>query len=734
MAMPIGTLKIRQVLSATAAVTAIMAAQGALAQDTTTTLAPIVVEGNGTAEAANGPVKGYVAKKSTAGSKSDTEISDIPQSVSVVGRQELDDRGVVNKVDEALRYTAGVAAEPFGTDPDTDWLYIRGFDATQTGMFFDGLNLFSYGFGGFQIDPFALERVDVLKGPASVLYGGGNAGGLVDLIRKRPTDEPYYYTEIGINSNGNAFSGFDISDTLGDSGAVSYRLTGKLSGGDNYSDFSEDLRGFIMPQVTVQRDDATKITVWGYASGLDQTHTGNGFFPYFGTVANAPIGKIDRKAFYGEPSIDTGRYNQQMIGAEFEHQFDNGLKFSSNARYGHLYKHENAPYLYGYYNPADIYTPLSQPFDAQNLLNRLGFEHTSKANTFAIDNRIEGEVQTGAVAHEFMIGLDYKYYQLDNKQASSPTNPISATNPIYGIPQGPNAVYSNQLITQNQIGIYAQDQARFGDGWLLTLNGRYDYVTTDTDNRATAYGTAPDYDFTKSALSGRAGLAYEFDNGITPYVSVGTFFNPTIATSQTPYNKPEEGEQYEVGVKYEPAFIDGVFTASLFNLTKRNVVVSTGAPLWLSSQIGEVQSRGIELEGKVNLDDNWKLLGSFSYTDLEVKDDIVPAYIGKSPYVVPNVQASLWVDYAFTSENLEGLSLGGGVRYQGESWADRLNTLKVPGATVFDAALRYKKNGWEGALNVTNLFDKTYVEGCAGEFTCGYGDARTITLKLSKTW
>ncbi len=297
------------------------------------------------------------------------------------------------------------------------------------------------------------------------------------------------------------------------------------------------------------------------------------------------------------------------------------------------------------------------------------------------------------------------------------------------MPQGNNFVYIDQAVTQQQIGAYVQDQIRFGGGWLATLNGRFDFVNTETDDDL----ASASYSFDKSAASGRAGLAYEFDNGLTPYVSVGTFFNPTVAVSATPNNAPEEGEQYEVGVKYDPTFIDGSFTLSLFNLNKRNVVVTDPAT-FLASQIGEVQSRGVELEGKVNLDENWKILGSLAYTDMEVKEDIVPAYIGKRPYLVPDVQASLWLDYTVTQGALEGLSLGAGMRYQGESWADRLNTLKVPGATVFDAAVRYKKDNWEAALNVTNLFDKEYVRGCQGDSTCGYGDARTITFKLSKVW
>ncbi|WP_117194303.1 TonB-dependent siderophore receptor [Rhizobium terrae] len=722
-------------LGASVAIIGICAGWSAQAQNADTTLAPIVLQGEG--EPATGPVKGYVAKKSNAGSKTDTPLNEIPQAVSVVGKQEMNDRGVVNKIDEALRYTPGVTAEPFGTDADTDWIYIRGFDATQTGAFFDGLNLFAYGFGGFQLDPFMLERVDVLKGPSSVLYGGGNAGGIVNYVRKRPTDEPFYYTETGINSNGNAFGGFDISDKIGNSDTMSYRLTGKIAGGDNYSDYSHDLRGFIMPQLTVSPDEGTKFTVWGFVSGLDQVHVGNGFFPYVGTVVDAPFGKIDRDAFYGEPSIDEGEYAQQMIGYEFEHEFTSNWKFSQNVRYGHLYKHEEGPYLYGYQgaDPLDIYGSYDTPQTPDFQLHRLGFEATSKVHTFATDNRLEGEFDTGPVSHDLMVGFDYKYYQLDNLQASSPGTPISATNPVYGAVQPANLVYSNQLVTQQQVGIYAQDQLRFGDGWLVTLNGRYDFVHTDTDNRPTAYSaTSFSYSYDKGALSGRIGLAYEFDNGLTPYASVGTFFNPTVVVSATPYNKPEEGEQYEIGLKYEPTFIDGTFTASLFQLTKRNVAVSTGAPLFLSSQIGEVESLGIELETKVNLDENWKILGSFSYTDLEVKDDIVAAYVGKKPYLVPDTQASLWLDYSVMQGPLEGLSLGGGVRYQGESYADRLNALKVPGAAVFDAAIRYRKDGWEGSLNVSNVFDKEYVKGCGGSATCGYGDARTFTFKLSKAW
>ncbi|MCD2183848.1 TonB-dependent siderophore receptor [Rhizobium sp. GN54] len=731
-------IRLKRILSGSVALATILAAGAAVAQEQDPTrLAPVIVEGaGGAASAATGPVDGYVAKETTTGSKTDTPLSEIPQSVSVIGREEIDDRGAVNKVDEILRYTPGVTTQPFGVDADTDWFYIRGFDATQTGVFLDGLNLFSYGFGGFQIDPFMLERLEVLKGPASVLYGGSSPGGIINMISKRPTGETSTYVETGINSNANGFAGFDVNGILNE--GVNYRITGKVSGGENYTDFSNDLRGFILPQVTIERDDATSLTVYGLLQGLDQRHTGGSFLPYIGTVEPASFGKIDRKAFFGEPDIDTGTYVQQMLGYEFKHEFDTGWTFSQNLRYGHLYKHEDAPYTYGYYDPDAVFPDpsyVNAPVTPDNLLYRLGFEHTSKVDTFAVDNRVEGEFDTGALNHTMLIGLDYKYYRLDQEQASSAATPISATDPIYGAPQPANAIYINQLITQQQLGVYAQDQIRFGDGWIVTLNGRYDYVDTKTENGPTFWDPAQNstFDYNESALSGRAGLAYEFANGVTPYVSASTFFNPIVAVTLTGNTKPEEGDQFEAGVKYEPTFLDGVLTASVYQLTKQNVVVTDPLTL-LSSQMGEVRSRGFELEGKFNLSESWKLIAGLEFIDLEITEDANTALIGNTPYLIPDKQATLWLDYTVQDGAFEGVSLGAGVRYRGESWADNENTEKVPGATVFDAGIRYSKNDWGAALNVTNLFDKEYVSGCQGLLTCGYGDARTITFKLSKKW
>lgn len=699
----------------------------AFGQENQTELTTIQIDAD--SETATGPVDGYAAGRSSTGSKSDTPIKNIPQSVSVVGREELNDRGVTNKVDEALLYTPGVLAQPYGSDGDTDWIYIRGFEATQSGMFLDGLNLWSYGFGGFQIDPFFLERVEVLKGPASVLYGGANPGGLVNMIGKRPFDEDQIYTEIGINNHGTAFFNLDVNKVFDEQG-VSTRFIGKIDGGDTFA--GEEFRGVLMPQVTWSPDDATKLNVYAYYSYLDQQTGSNGFLPYYGTVVDARFGRIDPDADYGEPSTDFSYIKQTLIGAEFEHEFDNGWAFSSNARYGHVSRRENSPYPYGYHDSSTGDDYLTEPRGPDDYLTRIGFDHHTTADSFAVDNRLSGEFDAGNAAHEILVGLDYKYYQLDTLQYYPTTDPISADNPVYGGAVVYGTPGTDQTLTQHQIGLYVQDQIRFGDGWIATLNGRYDFLKTELEDRAWA-GTAWDgsYDSTDNAVSGRAGLAYEFANGLTPYISAATFFNPVIGITSGEPLRPEEGYQLEGGVKYEPAGFDAVITASVFHIQKENWIDTLN---FISTQVGEVTSTGFELEGKAEIAENWKAIAAFTYQEMEITEDGVGTLIGNTPALAPNLTSSLWLDYTVPTGIMEGLSLGAGVRYRGESWANMANTRKVPDVVLVDAAIRYQKDDWGASLNVSNLFDKEYVSGCKSLLTCGYGDSRTITFKLTKTW
>lgn len=333
-----------------------------------------------------------------------------------------------------------------------------------------------------------------------------------------------------------------------------------------------------------------------------------------------------------------------------------------------------------------------------------------------------------------LFGVEYKYFRIKHVQQSGSSTLINPYDPIYGATQ-PEMYdpYIDQDLKRNQIGVYAQDRMEFGDGWIVTLNGRYDYVNTKADG-------LPSYSNHVGRLSGRAGIGYEFDNGITPYVSAATFFNPLIdELSRTTSGstviidpaKPETGVQYEVGVKYRPEFFDGLITAAYFDLTKENVL--TG-PSGAKMQLGKVNSRGFELEMQANIAQDWKLTAALTAYDLKVKEDQDTTIIGNRPYLLPEQQASLFVEYTVPHGVLEGVTLGGGVRYIGSSYADAENKLKVPSATVADLKLGYEKDNWGVDLNITNLFDKEYVAGCQGVYTCGYAEGRKALFKFHTKW
>ena len=681
--------------------------------------------------AATGAVNGYVAKESTAGSKTGTLIQDIPQSVSVVGRQEMDDQGV-QKADEALRYTAGVFAQPFGSDTDTNWIYIRGFDATQTGIYQDGLQLYSYAFGGFFIDSFALERIEVLKGPASVLYGGSNPGGIINYVSKRPTGERLRYLETGINDAGNAYIGMDIGDRAGP--ALDYRITGRIAGGDTYSDFQDGFRGFISPTLRWS-DDNTSFTLLANYGYIDETHGAGGFLPYVGTVVKAPFGRISPYANYTEPDLDYYKREQGSIGYEFEHKFSSDLIIRQNARYGASHLKEHVLYPNGYV-PTEQF-PGGDP--STGMLNRINFSHDTTVSTFLLDNQVQWKTRDAYFEHTVLAGVDYKYFNIDQVQAASSGTAIGVRNPIYGAPQPQPIVYLNQDLTQQQVGTYIQDQIRFGGGWLVTLNGRYDWVSTESHDGPTGWSAlTSNKSGDDGQASGRAGLAYEFANGVTPYVSAATFFNPVIGTDPSTGNfyVPETGDQYEVGIKYVPKFMDAIITASLFDITRQNVLTSnpSGPNPFDQLQLGEVRSRGFEFEAKANVTENLRVTAAFTAMDLEITKDLDPTAVGHRPFIVPEIMASASADYKFREPLLKGVSIGGGVRYLGHSYADLQNTAKVPEVTLFDARIGYEWNNWGIDLNVINVFDKEYVASCQGTNVCSYGEGRVFKIKSHVNW
>lgn len=653
--------------------------------------------------------------------KTNTPINETPQSISVVGAEQIRDQKPA-RFDETVRYTPGVLGGTFGPDTRNDWLIVRGFKADDTGLFLDGIQLFSTSYATWKLQPFNLERVEVLRGPSAPLYGSSSPGGIINAVSKMPTEQPIRYLETGVNNFGNAYFGFDLGGPVSTpslNGKLNYRLVGQIQGGGTQTDFTPDNNFFIAPSVTWKSEDLdTILTVLGSASRL--TTRGSNFLPYIGTVVSAPFGRIPTSLFSGDPSVDRFTREQEMLGYQFERHLSDNVTFRQNARFAHVDVNYATLYGLGYAT-----TPA-----AANLA-RGNFYTNGNANQANLDTQVETRFSTGAFHHTVLFGLDLKSYKIDDYQGFGAAAPLNLVNPVYT----PTAVFSgapyqDARITQNQLGVYVQDQIKL-DRLSLVLSGRNDWVKTASDSHISADMAREDTKF-----SGRAALIYNFDNGLAPYVSYATSFNPLVGTNFT-LNQlylPEEGKQTEVGIKFQPVGFNGHFGFAYFDLTRTNVLTVNPLNPLQSVQTGAVTSRGLELEAVANLAPGFKVIGSFTTYNLFVSKDLDPTLIGKVPTNTPTQMASGWADYTFQDGPLRGFGFGGGVRYVGASFADTANQLVVPARVLGDLALHYEWQNWRVALNASNVTDQIFVANCSSATACFYGERRRVTASVGYKW
>ena len=668
---------------------------------------------------------GFLAETTNSATKTATDIDRIPQSISVVTRDQMDAQGA-ESVGAALRYTPGVRSEAYGVDTRYDWFFLRGFGAQDTGLYLDGLQLHSQSYANFRVDPFGLERIEVLLGPSSSLFGAGSPGGLINLVSKKPKDEEF--TELSF-IGGTPQSGavaIDVNRPLNESGTLLGRLTALGWIGETQVDHVDDKHGFIAPSLTYKPNDDTRITILAKLQ-KDDTGTATNFLPYGASVEPASFGRIATDFFTGDTSFDSYKRDQWMLGFEFEHSFDNDVTFSQNTRYSSVSTDYETLYGVG----------LASSFIAtypDTVLLRQALAADQSVGAFQTDNHFESEFDTGALHHRLLTGLDYSYETFDNKSgfANDPSGryyALDLLDPHYGIAVTTPAYTTDARTRTHRLGLYAQDQLSLTEKLDVTAGLRHDWVYKETENRITATETSSH----DSALTGRIGASYELFSGFRPYMSYATSFDPLSGTDAGGNAfDPETGVQYEIGAKYEDP--EGRFrvTAALFDLRRQNVLTTDPKNTAYKIQTGEVQSRGLELQATAKLLENWELLASFTNYDLEITRS-ENGDEGKVPIGVPEQMASLWVSHSF-SDKLEGLHVGAGARYVGKSYADAANTLTVPSYVVADAGIGYTYKNADLSFNVTNIFDKKYVAACAGENSCYYGERRALEAKLTFKW
>ncbi|PYB84635.1 TonB-dependent siderophore receptor [Pseudomonas koreensis] len=678
-------------------------------------------------ESAWGPVEGYTATRTAAGTKTDTALVEAPRSISVATRRQMDDRSV-HSLDDAVRYMPGITASSYGSDTRADWLRVRGFEPTQ---FLDGLPLPKGVYANPKQETWNLDRLALLRGPASSVYGQTPPGGLLDMVSRRPSAEASSEIQLQYGSDNHRQINFASTGKIDEAGQFLYGLSGVVRDSGTQVDHVDNKRYNIAPSLTWNIDDDTKLTLLSQFT-RDDTGITSQFLPIQGTKIKSPLGDISHHKNLGDPDWEYYDRTYYALGYAFEHRLNDVWQFKQNLRY----------------TKSDLsfqsLTPGSYPFttvDAEGNVGRTSTSVDEDISQFAVDNNFQADFATGEVRHTLLLGLDHQRSNTNYTSIFGDGLQTNVINPIYGQPivrpARSTAFYDYNQKTY-QTGLYVQDQMAL-DQWRLTLGGREDWVHTSTEffNKGDATNTQRDKKF-----SGNAALSYVFDNGFVPYLSYAESFQPTTGADATSTGslKPTEGKQWELGIKYQPPGSKTLLTAAVYDLTQKNVAVNTFVNnVSVTSQTGEVKVKGLELEAVSDVTDNLKVIAAYTLAKSEVQKGVDK---GNRLQLMPNQQASLWTDYTWHAGVLDGFGIGAGVRYTGNTYGDKANTWlgKADAYTVFDASVHYDlgrlDNSLKGAslaVNATNLFDKDYISTC-DSFYCYYGDQRSVVASATYKW
>ncbi|MET3694327.1 iron complex outermembrane receptor protein [Methylobacterium goesingense] len=670
-------------------------------------------------------ITGYTARVATAATKTNTPLIEAPQSVSVVTREQLNDRNVQTFAD-SVAYIPGAATARSGFDPRFDQVFIRGFDVlTNQGIYRDGLRVIGSGFAYPKTEPYGLEAVTILRGPASGLYGLGSPGGILDATSKRPVFVPFGEVQFQAGSFDRFQGAFDVGGPLeGTDGTMAYRLTGlRREAGTFIGLGTNDDQFNIAPAFTWKPSADTTFT---FLSEFQITNVPATTFFY-----NDP-GFRATNYYMGDPRFAGLDQTQYRVGYAFEHKFSPDLIFRQNFRHYGLFL--SAKYV-------DITTinPERTVGTRDNGYQRNGLVQQT------LDNQLEGHFYTGPVAHTVVGGIDYARYSLTTRfgsfygdSAAVPDLNLLTRN--YGQQFIATPVLGDSARqTQDQVGVYLQDQAKFGD-FILTVNGRYDQVFQDSF--ATPSSTVSRQDNT--AFTGRVGLGYVLAPGLIPYASYATTFTPQVGLDRSGQAfKPATGDQIEAGVKVliPGTNIQAAFAG--FDIVQSSILRTDPNNILFQASTGAVRSTGFEAEATANLAPGTNLTIAYTHVDIRFLDSTAAtgeSINGNRVSGIPGDTYASFLTYAFPPASpLRGLQIGGGIRHIGTSYADDLNTVRNATATLYDALVAYdfaaldpRYKGFRAQLNGYNIFDRTY-QTCSFGF-CNRNQPATVIGSLIYRW
>ncbi|ACJ00372.1 TonB-dependent siderophore receptor [Rhodospirillum centenum] len=652
-------------------------------------------------------------QRSGAATKTDIPVIETPQPISIVPAELYQAQGALSVAD-TLRYVAGVQANPYGPDSRVDSSFIRGTNPLQ---FRDGMrDLFSY-YASIRADPYTFSQVEVVRGPASVLFGTTSLGGLVNLVSKTPRFETGGEVSLRYGSFDRKEALADVTGTLAP--GLAGRLVARVRESGTQTDHVPDDRTLLAPSVRWQPGPDTDITLLGLYQEDDGGSTSQ-FLPVVGTLLPNPNGRLPDSLFIGKPGWD--RYDGRLRQGTgiVEHRFTDRVRMNLRARYVDSDLTYLTHYPDSYANPTNPYLD-----PARRLIGLYADGSKARMDIFSTDNNLRVDFNTGAaVEHVVLAGVDYSWNHV-RKKGGFGYEIIDIYDPDYdalsdfggGLP----ATDPTEDVAQKQLGFYVQDQIRLWDRASVVLGGRRDRVRTTNAGSPTEEA---------EATSLRAGLIVEVLTGVSPFVSYTESFEPIAGTaSDGGAFDPKRGRQYEAGVKFHPDDAT-LLTLTGYHIKESNRPVDDPATPdpFDQTQAGSLTSKGFEVEASRLLPGNYEIIASYSYTKAEIEEE------GTQLENVPKHNASLWGTKTLDLGSEARLRLGGGVRYAGASrsyGAAFPDGLRTPSYTLVDALAEVTWRNWQFTLNATNLLGKDYYSACLARGDCFMGAERTVFGTLS---
>ncbi|PTY37888.1 ligand-gated channel [Saccharospirillum sp. MSK14-1] len=666
-------------------------------EEETFRLAPIIVNAQ---VQADDDAESTVAQELWIGGKVATSILDTPASVSVITQKEIEQRDA-NTTEEVLQYTAGAISDYWGTDDRNDYFQIRGYKATT---YRDGLTLGSM--RGVREEPYAFERVEVLRGANSTLFGPADPGGSINFVSKQPRFERFSDTYLTLGSFSHVEAGVDVGNVLNEDETLAYRLTGKVKDSEREYDHSRDNTGFVMGGLTWDATDNTSATVIVDYLNTDSTPNSGGY---------GFDKEYDRSDFYGEPDYNFHDVERITVSGQVSHDFENGFTLRSNIRYSDLT--DDFGYVYITDSDSRVGSVVDRDYfgsdtEAQELIGNIITQYSAQFNRF--------DSNTTA-------GIEYRNASSSSTSVYGDTTSIDLNNPSYSGAPSSLSVYQEQSLDYSSLAVFVQQDIAINDQYIVTAGLRNDLLDISREGES-AYTGSLDAEDNFSEFSFRGALTYIVNDSVSTYVSMVESVEPPEVGSE-----PERGEQYELGAKYSPADINAVFSAAVYQLTIGNdsIAIVGGDGSITRESIDESQVHGLDLEARAEVTANLSITAAYSYmmSEIERREGSEEKEGNELP-TAPNHTASVWGFYEMPELDL---GVGLGARYVGAYYFSEDNDVKSDEAVIFDTSLSYRPiENTDFSVHVSNLLDEQHVANKGSAIY--YNPGREITATVSYNW